>query len=148
MTFTLSVLASLVAGLLLPRIVRVLNNIWNHFFTGVAKVEGNWVATFTEPDGTENNIEVRLKRLGTAVRGTGYVTGRSDDPFCFRGTLKRQSLAGDFWRSRSRVLAGTGAFLLKVAADEKTMLGFCSWYDTETDAVWNSNYRWNKRPNN
>jgi len=51
---------------------------------------------------------------------------------------------GAYRHTDSHVLAGTGTVVLKIEADSRTMEGHCLWFDSGLDAVWRSEYRWER----
>ena len=145
MSFALSILASIIAGIIiLPSTVRFLSNASSNLLGDFPKIEGDWEVEFTEHDGSDKKIELTIERFGKSVKGSGHIVGNSVDPFIFRAVLKRQVLVGNFRRSRS-VLAGTGSFLLKISADEKSMCGHCCWYENNIENICSSNYKWTKK---
>ncbi len=142
MKFLLSVLASVVANILVL-LVRPGINVWRHLFTDVPKIKGRWRVTVSEPGRlTPQKLEVELNRFGRSVYGEGNLVGKREDPFTFTGEIRRQAFFGTFRRKKSRVLAGTGTFLLKILADDKSMTGHCNWYDKDLDNTWTSGYEW------
>ena len=142
--FLLSIVASLIAGLVLKDVIRVLRDAWNHLLSAPPRIEGDWEATFIEPDGTSKTAQVTLKRLGRSIHGHGFITGSGTDPFTFTGRVERHALIGSFSRRRRRVLAGSGTFVLKILADDDEMRGACIWYDKDADEPWKCTYVWKR----
>lgn len=115
--------------------------------TDVPVLAGNWAATFRDPapDGVELlKVQVQLRQFGRNLRGCGHIVDHPGDSFRFQGTLKRNVFFGSFQRKDAHVLAGTGAFVLKVSPDSRRMAGSCMWFDGLLDDVWTSEYRWGR----
>lgn len=108
----------------------------------------NWrtsiVATATS--GVETRaIDARLEQYGCFIIGIGHVQGEPGDPFQYHGVIKRNVLYGRFRRKDSNLLAGTGAFVVKMSTDLREMTGQCSWYENSIDGVWDSGYIWTRK---
>lgn len=141
---TFSILAHAIAPLFRTRLAKLLRKVSGD----IPQVSGAWVIEYQEPDHDNTTcaslIDAKLEQFGTFVIGTGHVQGFPGDPFRYEAVIKRNAMYGTFKRKDSDVLAGTGTFVLKVAADLKTMQGHCSWYDSGLDGVWRSHFLWHR----
>lgn len=112
------------------------------------RLAGAWVVKFRDPlpggGARVRCIDAELTQYGRLVHGTGHLQGEPGDPFQYRGWIKRNAFHGEFRRRSRSVLAGTGTFVLKIAADGEKMEGRCGWYDSGLDDVWSSNYLWRR----
>lgn len=90
-------------------------------------------------------MDVALSQFGTRIRGTGHIQGEPGQPFEFQGRVKWNVFYGTFSRRDTHVLAGTGTFVLKIAADTKSMTGCCAWFDSLIDEAWMSEYQWTRK---
>lgn len=134
-----------------PWIQRAIIAIAGRFDSDTPQIGTHWTANFLDPDAGRNKhartVEISLNQLGRSVWGQGHLQGRPNDPFEFKGTIKRNAFYGSFRRTNSHVLAGTGAFVLKISANTRFLTGHCSWYDSEVDDVWSTEYRWHRTGN-
>lgn len=141
--FLASFSAQAVSPLLQRGIAKVMEGLGD-----VPRIGSSWVVKYTEPISCGRvrkiAIDVKLIQTGRYVRGTGHLQGRHDDEFFYSGTIRRNVFYGTFRRRDSHVLAGTGTFVLKIAANSREMNGCCSWYDAAIDDVWSSEYVWVK----
>ena len=140
---------SLLANLATPPVQRLLER-WATALAGdVPKIGAAWVVKFNDPRAGKTArpclIDARLRQFGRRVAGTGFVQGEPGDPFQYDGTIVRNVFFGTFRRKDSHILAGTGTFVLKIAADSGAMSGRCTWYHSRIDAVWSSKYIWTRR---
>ena len=143
--FALSILAKPAGAELRARLSRL--SLW--LLPDTPALGGAWVIRFRDPlpggASRVRRIDALLNQYGRRVHGTGHVQGEPGDPFEYRGWIRRNAFYGEFRRRNRGVLAGTGTFVVKVAADGHRMLGRCGWYDSHLDAVWNSRYEWSRR---
>lgn len=113
----------------------------------VPRLAGHWIARFRDPQGSRSvpvAIEATLTQRGRRISGVAHLMGQPHDVFTFDGTVKRNVFYGSYARLDSHVLAGTGTFVLKVAATSKKLSGHCIWYDAILDDVWVSPYSWER----
>jgi len=113
----------------------------------VPRLAANWVIHFDDPcpgGFRPAAIDTSLLQFGHQIQGTGHLQGHPGDPFEFRGLIKRNVFYGSFYRKDAHLLAGTGTFVLKIAADSRSMIGHCIWYDSLLDDVWSSKYVWTR----
>jgi len=112
-------------------------------------LNGAWVIRYRDPlpggASRVHKIDAVLTQFGRRVQGSGNVQGEPGDPFEYQGWIRRNAFFGEFRRKRHSVLAGTGTFVVKIAADGQAMQGRCGWYDSDLDAVWSSRYEWTRR---
>lgn len=142
LAFILSILAKLAGPLLRSRLSRL--SLW--LIPDTPRLAGAWVVRFRDPLSNGGSrvcsIDAVLSQYGRRVQGTGNVQGEPGDPFEYRGWIRRNTFFGEFRRKNQGVLAGTGTFVVKIAADGREMEGRCGWYDSDLDAVWSSRYEW------
>ncbi len=145
--FVLSILAKLAGAELRARLSRL--SLW--LLPDTPALGGAWVVRFLDPlsSGTSRvlKIDAVLTQFGRRVQGTGHVQGEPGDPFEYRGWIRRNAFSGEFRRKNRSVLAGTGTFVVKIAAAGHEMEGRCGWYDSDLDGVWSSRYKWSRRHN-
>jgi len=146
MNFIISFLGSLLANLLIP----VLSVIGIRFkFSGsFPRIYGDWVARYTEP--TEKRISeeieetIEIYQFLNNVYGIGITKKGPDRKFLYRAKIKRNALDGIYKKSGTKQLGGQGVFQLKISSDDKSMSGYCVWYDNDTDKIEYSKYEWEK----
>jgi len=147
LAFALSILAKLAGSELRSRLSRL--SLW--LLPDTPALRGAWVIRFRDPlaSGASRilKIDAVLTQFGRRVQGSGHVQGEPGDPFEYRGWIRRNAFSGEFRRKNRSVLAGTGTFVLKIAADGLEMEGRCGWYDSDLDGVWSSRYFWNRSGN-
>jgi hypothetical protein len=139
----------IVALFVWPRLRHRLSVIASDLMPDLPELGGHWVAHFQDPTPAGPQplaVEVELQQFGRSLRGEGRILAQPGDVFDFRGTIRRNVFFGSFARHDSRVLAGSGAFVLKIVADSKHLRGSCLWYDGSLDDVWVSPYRWQRIP--
>ena len=145
----LTSILALLAPLATPTIERRLAKWAEHLIGDVPRLSAPWVVRFRWPmdrGGSRSDVlDVVLYQFGRQVHGYGHVQGEPGDRFEYRGAIKRNVFFGTFRRADGRMLSGTGSFVLKIAADSKTMQGRCGWYDSGLDDVWSSPYEWRRR---
>ena len=137
----------LVAACVWPRLRERLAVIAYDLLPDLPELSGQWVAHFHDPTPEGSAllaVEVNLKQFGRSLRGEGRVLAQPDAAFNFRGMIRRNVFFGSFARQDTRVLAGTGAFILKIIADSRNLRGSCLWYDGGLDDVWVSPYSWRR----
>ena len=136
------------ARLVTPALERRLSHLANYLIADVPRLEGAWVARFRDPrsNGVSEVValDATLRRFGRRLHGAGHFQGRPGDLFEFRGLIKRNVFYGSFHRKDAHILAGTGTFVLKIAADSRQLAGRCTWYDSLLDDVWQSKYVWTR----
>ena len=112
----------------------------------VPRIGSAWVVRFYYPTAAKTArlslIDARLRQFGRRVSGIGFVQGEPGDPFRYEGVIRRNVFYGTFRRNDAHILAGTGTFVLKIAADSRRMIGRCTWYQSRIDEVWSSKYVW------
>lgn len=146
MNLLLAIISSLIAGALLPLLIQLVIETWNHLFADLPNLAGGWRAKFILPsEPFEQEVEVKIKRYGRRIRGEGHVIGQSEDPFIYLGKIKRNTLVGTFERKKKSSLTGTGSFLLVISSDDKKMVGQCIWFSYATEDVWKSKYEWERK---
>ena len=59
--------------------------------------------------------------------------------------IRRNAFFGEFRLKNRGLLASTGTFVLKVAADSQQMEGRCGWSDSDNGGVWSAHYEWSRR---
>lgn len=141
-------LLALVAAVVSPAAQNMLER-WARSLAGDApRVGGAWVVRFSYPfpgrGRRRAKIDARLRQFGRRVQGVGFLQGDPGDPFQYEGFIRRNALFGTFRRKDAQMLAGTGTFLLKIAADCSRMSGRCAWYQSRIDDVWSSRYDWRR----
>jgi len=145
----LSYLLSVIAKAATPALERRLSEWSTSLFADVPAIGGAWVVSFREPLGVLSSnpqrIDAVVRQFGRRIEGAGHVQGEPGDPFQYRGRVKRNVLYGEFHRKNQRILAGTGTFILKIAADSRGMAGICTWFDSDLDEVWQSQYSWERK---
>jgi|GEM_PF-4120831 len=145
LTYVLAFLASA----LTPALGKQLGRLSGFVVSDVPQLEAKWVVKFSDPTTSlrQNSVKIdaTLQQFGRFVLGNGHVHGEPHDPFVYWGVIKRNAFYGSFRRKDSRILAGTGTFLLKISANSKSLTGHCSWYDNVVDDVWSSEYEWARK---
>ena len=139
-------LFSFLARLVSPAVQYLLERWATNLAGDVPRIGVAWVVRFQEPIAIKgsrlNLIDTRLRQFGRRVWGVAYVQGEPGDPFRYDGFIRRNVFYGTFRREDAHVLAGTGTFVLKIAADSRIMTGRCTWYHSQIDDVWSSKYVW------
>ncbi len=142
LAFMLSILAKSASAELSSRLSRF--SLW--ILPDTPALAGAWVVRFRDPlpGGASRvcKIDAVLTQFGRRVQGSGHVQGEPGDPFEYKGWIRRNAFFGDFRRRNRNILAGTGTFVVKIAADGSDMTGRCGWYDSDLDAVKSSPYEW------
>lgn len=132
-----------------PALGRWFSRIATRLAGDVPDLSAHWEARFEWPTATgktrPSGLDITLTQYGRFVRGAGHVQGEPGDPFVYSGTIRRNVLYGTFKRRDAHVLAGTGAFTLKINSSSKRMDGFAVWYASRHDQVHSSPYRWERR---
>lgn len=145
LAFVLSILAKAAGPALKARLSDL--SLW--FLPDTPRLASAWVVRFRDPlprgGSRPQLLDVVLKQYGRRVTGSGHVQGEPGDPFEYRGWIRRNAFYGEFRRKNKSVLAGTGTFVVKIAADGESMDGRCAWFDSEIDGPWSSRYRWERK---
>lgn len=140
---------ALVARAIAPALSKHLSRLASIFVSDVPRLEAKWVVKFANATASRNQnptkIDATLQQFGRFIVGNGHVHGEPHDLFVYWGMIKRNAFYGSFRRKDSRILAGTGTFVLKISADSRHLTGHCSWYDNVLDDVWSSTYEWNRK---
>lgn len=147
----LAKILQLIAAFVWPRLRERLALIAQELLPDIPELAGYWVAHFEDP--TPNgravmSVEICLRQFGRSLRGQGRILAQPYEAFNFHGSIRRNVFFGSFARQDTRVLAGTGAFILKIIADSRHLRGNCLWYDGSLDDVWVSPYHWQRVPAN
>jgi hypothetical protein len=139
---------ALVARVVTPGLGRQLSRLCGFIVGDVPQLGATWVVDFTDPAYSQGqrpvSIDANLQQFGRFLKGTGHIHGEPGDPFVYWGIIKRNAFYGTFSRKDSKVLAGTGTFILKISANSRQLQGYCSWYDNLLDDVWTSQYQWSR----
>jgi len=139
----------LIAALAWPRLRERLSIMAQELLPDLPELAGYWIAHFEDPTPTGRavmSVEICLQQVGRSLRGQGHILAQPGETFNFQGAIRRNVFFGSFARQDTRVLAGTGAFILKIIADSKHLRGNCLWYDGSLDDVWVSPYHWQRVP--
>lgn len=152
--FILGVIASIVAGLIIPGIR---NQIFYYFQYVYQKFSGNvidltdtWEANFCEKDNkgcTFTSVErIKLKQKGKYVHGDGEIGPPYPRKFKFYGTIFQELISGYYEKTDTQPgsLEGKGVFLLKIEPNRIEMSGYCSWHDLHSDDIETSKYEWKR----
>ena len=152
--FGLGVVASIIAGLLLPPIRFGMRSAcaraYCSIFPGTINITDKWAAEWTEVDANGSKMQstetVRLSQGGHTVKGESTVHGIYQRRFCYNGEIYNEIFTGSFWNKEAEAgaVSGRGAFLLKISSDRRSMSGACIWVDWHTNKVEWSDYKWSR----
>jgi len=135
--------------ILAPKTGAALARLATQFSSDLPDLNAPWVIRFRWPAGAGRSqaarIDVTIRQFGKFIRASGHPEGEPDALFEYTGTIRRNVVYGTFRRKDSHVLAGTGAFIIKILADNRTLAGSCAWYASRPDAVWRSPHVWRRR---
>lgn len=146
MTYFISVAAGITVAALAKPLWLLTSGLARMVISDLPKISGRWKTQFVEAaeDGTFEESIV-LYQLGRLVWGEGTGKDIYGRIFKYRGHILRNTLHGTYHRKKSNVPAGTGTFQLQIAGDDKSMNGWCLWYDIDTRQIEASPYSWKKQ---
>ena len=146
--YLISVAAGITVAVFAKPLWLLLSGLAQMVFTALPKVSGKWTATFTEPTEAKASEEmtetISLHQLGRLVWGEGNVADTRNRVFKYRGSILRNTLHGTYRLKESNAPAGTGTFQLQIAGNDRSMEGWCLWYDRDTEDIEASPYKWTK----
>ena len=126
----ISIALAALARLLTPALARQLSRLSLLIVVGVPRLGATWTARYREPTRQggvrQGKVDLVFNQFGSRVWGIGHIEGEPGDPFEFRGQIKWNVFYGTFSRRDTHILAGTGTFVLKIAADTQSMTGSCA----------------------
>lgn len=149
------VIASILAGLLLPgirrQIIFYLQYIYQKVSGSAINLTDTWEASFTEVDknkATLNSLEkIKIKHKAKNIIGDGEIEGPYPRKFKYHGTVFQDLVSGYYEKEGTQPgsLEGRGVFLLKINETRTKMSGFCSWFDKDSKKLEVSNYEWDRK---
>ena len=149
-SYFISVAAGVTVGVFWEPLWLGISGVAQQLFSNLPSISGQWKAKFEQPNGSgaseEMSETVSLKQMGRLVRGNGTVADAPNRRFIYRGSIVRNTLRGTYWIEGMKSPAGTGTFQVRIAGNDAEMMGWCTWYDFDTDKVEASSYKWKKDP--
>ena len=154
MDFIFGIIASIIAGLLIPGIrgqfIFYLQCIYQKISGSAIDLTDTWKASFVEVD-TENETissleKVKVKHKGKSFFGVGEIGDPYPRKFIYHGTVFQDLVSGYYEKEGTLPgsLEGRGVFLLQIDKNCKTMSGHCSWFDRDSQKIEASNYEWRR----
>jgi hypothetical protein len=153
--FVGGVLTSWFADLLFPKFRESVECIFTRLYFLINKnainLTGYWESLYKEPTSNGSVIEtkesIHIKQIGSKIKGTGKIGDPYPREFCFIGEIYQDLMLGWYERDGSEQgsTTGRGVFMLEISRDRRTMKGYCTWMDKDTNRTESSLYTWNKK---
>ena len=152
--FLLGVIASIIAGLLIPgirgQIIYYSQYIYQKFSGNTIDLTDTWEASFTEVDKNKsalNSVEkIKISHKGKYFYGTGTIGDPYPRKFKYSGELFHNLLSGYYEKEGTQQgsLEGKGVFLLQIDQTRNKMIGYCAYFDKDSNNIEVSNYEWKR----
>ncbi|HCZ9033977.1 hypothetical protein HUO05_03555 [Vibrio alginolyticus] len=143
-----SYLIGIASGVTITLFAKFFIALWDRLFRDIPDVSGKWSANYQFHDNGDDLVGakeiVSVTKVGRWIFATARMTGDHDRIWKLRGEMRGRSWQGRVYAGDRYTLSGSGVFQLKVWENGRKMEGYMTWWDSEKDSIYSTEYSWVK----
>lgn len=141
-------LIGIASGVTITLLGKFLLAIWDRLFRDIPDLTGKWKTSYKFHENGADLVDacetVSVRKVGRWIFATARMTGNHDRIWKLRGEVRGRYWSGKVYAGDRHTLSGSGVFQLKIWEHGRKMQGYMTWWDSEKDSIYTTDYIWEK----